>query len=134
LVYFGTRYDPPFKGRHLTKEQRKGLAKLRDRHPPICGLLVDVPSDRAELQNYGKEIQSALTHGKKANLLYERVMVTSVGVVVGVHSSLEPCGNGGEMLSLEIESLHIPTRLAEEFPRAFDTGAIIYVGAKQPYD
>jgi hypothetical protein len=126
---------PPPSGRHLTREQREGLANLRDSFPPNCGLLVYVPGDSAESQNYGKEIQSALTsHGKKANLIYEGVMVTPIGVVVGVHSSLEPCGHAGEMLSLGIEGLHIPTRLAEDFPRASDTVSIIYVGAKQPYD
>jgi hypothetical protein len=126
---------PPASGRHLTREQREGLARLRDSFPPNCGLLVYVPGDSPESQNYGREIQSALTsHGKKANLIYEGVMITPIGVVVGVHSSLEPCGNAGEMLSLGIESLHIPTRLAEDFPRASDTVSIIYVGAKQPYD
>src|SRR5207245_6125986 len=88
------------KERHQTQEQRQGLAKLRDSIPGNCGILVYVPIESPEAQNFGKEIHEALQiYGKRANMVYEGAMAPPTGVVVGVRSSLEPCGFAGEMLS-----------------------------------
>ena len=86
-----------YPGRHLSQEQKEGLAKMRDNFPKQCGILIYVPSDSLESQNYGKEIQDGLQlHGAKANIIHEGVMPAPIGIVVGVRSSLEPCGYAGE--------------------------------------
>lgn len=123
------------KERHITSEQKEGLAALRDALPKQCGMLVYVPEDSAESQNYGREIQSGLQlHGARANIIHEGVMATPIGLVVGVHSSFEPCGYAGEMLSGGMGGLHMPTRFVEGFPRTDETTVILFVGIKPPYD
>ncbi|MGC2420093.1 MAG: hypothetical protein WA405_00415 [Candidatus Acidiferrales bacterium] len=131
----GYRMWPPPSGRHLSDDQKEGLAKLRDSFPKQCGILVYVPDDSIESQNYGKEIQSGLQmHGGKANIIHEGVLPAPVGLVVGVRSSLEPCGYAGEILSVGMGAIHIPARLAEGFPRADETVVVVFVGTKPPYD
>jgi amino acid transporter len=126
---------PPPNGRHLSRDQKEGLAKLRDGFPKQCGILVYVPDDSVESQNYGQEIQSGLQlHGAKANIVHEGVMPAPIGLVVGVRSSLEPCGYAGEMLSGGMDAMHMPARLVEGFPRADETVVVIFVGTKPPYD
>ncbi len=123
------------KGRHITLDQKQGLASLRDEFPKRCGILIYVPKDSTESQDYGKEIQAGLQmHRAKANLIYEGVLASPVGLVVGVRSSFEPCGYAGEMMSVGMSTLHIPSRFVEGFPRADETVVIIFVGTKPPYD
>jgi hypothetical protein len=124
-----------YPGRHLSQEQKEGLAKMRDNYPKQCGILIYVPSDSLESQNYGKEIQDGLQlHGAKANIIHEGVMPAPIGIVVGVRSSLEPCGYAGERLSGGMDILKMPNRFVEGFPRADETVVIIFVGTKPPYD
>jgi hypothetical protein len=135
VILLGYKMWPPSGGRHLTKEQREGLAKLRDEFPKDCGSLVYVPKDSKESQEYGKEIQSGLQmHGARANIVHEGAMPTPVGIVVGVRSSLEPCGFAGENLSVGMGILNIPSRLEEGFPRSDASVVIVFVGAKPPYE
>jgi hypothetical protein len=135
VVLFGYKSLPPPNGRHLTQEQKEGLAKLRDEFPQACGTLVYVPEDSRESRDYRKEIQAGLQmHGAKANIVHEGVMPTPIGIVVGVHSSLEPCGFAGENLSVGMHLLNIPSRLAEGFPRVDASTVIVFVGTKPPYD
>ena len=125
------------KGRHLTGEQRDGLTRLRDSIPPTCGLLVYVPQESLEAQNYGKEIQSALqARGKKSNLIYSGAFEPPTGIVVGIRSVFDPCGQSGEALSTEMGfSLHMPARLQEGFlPYAGETTIVIFVGIRPNYD
>jgi hypothetical protein len=125
----------PLNGRHLNQEQKEGLAKIRDGFPKQCGILIYVPSDSMESQNYGKEIQGGLQlHGGKANIIHEGVLSAPIGILVGVRSSLEPCGYAGEMLSGGMDVLKMPTRFVERFPRADETVVIVFVGTKPPYD
>ena len=123
------------KSRHLTLEQREGLAKMRDAFPKQCGILVYVPGDSIESQDYGREIQGGLQmHGGRANIVHEGVMTAPVGLVVGVRSSLEPCGYAGELLSGGMGALHMPSRFVEGFPRADETVVIVFVGTRPPYE
>jgi hypothetical protein len=122
-------------GRHLNRTQREGLAEIRDSLPKNCGMLVYVPIESNEAQNYGKEIQAALqSRVSKANLIYSGAMVTPVGIVVGVLSSLNSCGFAGEMASVQMHTLGIPARLQENFPNDDEKTIIICVGIKPPYD
>ncbi len=122
--------------RHLTRTQWSGLAQMRDDLPPNCGMLVYIPIESAEAQDYGKEIQAALqSHGKKANLVYAGAMEPPVGLVVGVLSELNPCGQAGEAVAVQMTHiLRMPARIQEGFPNDSDTVIIILVGTKPPYD
>lgn len=122
--------------RHLTRGQWSGLAQIRDDLPKNCGMLVYIPVESAEAQNYGKEIQAALqSHGGKANLVYAGAMEPPVGLVVGVLSELNPCGQAGEAVAGQMtDTLHMPARIQEGFPNDSDTVIIILVGTKPPYD
>lgn len=135
MVFLLGYFLPLLNGRHLSQEQKEGLAKIRDTFPKQCGILIYVPSDSMESQNYGKEIQDGLQlHGGKANIIHEGVMAAPIGIVVGVRSSLEPCGDAGERLSGGMDVLKMPTRFVEGFPRADQTVVIVFVGTKQQYD
>jgi hypothetical protein len=135
LILLGFKVWPPRSGRHLTQEQKEGLAKLRDEFPKDCGTLVHVPKDSREPQDYGKEIQAGVQmHGARANIVHEGSMPTPVGIVIGVCSSLEPCGFAGENLSVGMEILNIPSRLEQGFPRSDASIVIVFVGTKPPYD
>ncbi len=128
---------PPDQRRHLSGQQKEGLANARDNFPKHCGMLVYVPIESIEAQNYGKEIQDALQmHGSKTNLIYAGAMEPPIGIVVGVRSSLEPCGFAGEMLSVQMtHDLHMPARLQERFsPYADETTVVIFVGTKPNYE
>lgn len=128
-VVASAEWETPYPG------TERGLAKLRDEFPQACGTLVYVPEDSRESRDYGKEIQAGLQmHGAKANIVHEGVMPTPIGIVVGVHSSLEPCGFAGENLSVGMHLLNIPSRLAEGFPRVDASTVIVFVGTKPPYD
>ncbi len=122
--------------RHLTGEQWSGLAQIRDDLPKNCGMLVYVPIESAEAENYGKEIQAALqSHGGKANLVYAGAMEPRVGLVVGVFSELNACGQAGEAVAVQMtHTLQMPARLQEGFPNDSDTVIIVLVGTKPPYD
>jgi hypothetical protein len=122
--------------RHLTREQWSGLAQIRDDLPKNCGMLVYIPIESAEAQSYGKEIQAPLqSHGRKANLVYAGAMEPPVGLVVGVLSELNPCGQAGETVAVQMtHTLHMPARIQEGFPNDSDTVIIILVGTKAPYD
>jgi len=135
LILLGYKMWPARSGRHLTQEQKEGIAKLRDEFPKDCGTLVYVPVDSKESQDYGKEIQTGLQmHGARANIVLEGSMPTPVGIVVGVRSSLEPCGFAGENLSVGMGILNIPSRLEQAFPRSDASAVIVFVGTKPPYD
>jgi hypothetical protein len=132
VSYFAWKQWPQ---RRLTKIQKEGLAQLRDSLPEGCGMLIYVPDDSPEALEYGKEIQSAFQmHGGKANLIHEGVMDTPTGVLVGVHSTFEPCGYAGEMMSVTMTQLQIPTKLREGFPRADENSIIVFVGRKPSYN
>lgn len=121
--------------RYLTDEQRESLATLLDRLPKECGMLVYVPDDSAEAQAFGKDVQAGFQkHGRKANLVHEGVLDTPTGVIVGVHSSFEPCGYAGEMISVGMDALQIPTKFREGFPRTDEGTVIVFVGTKPKYD
>jgi hypothetical protein len=117
--------------RNLTEHQKEGLAALRDTLPKDCGMLVYVPDDSAEAQAFGKDVQAGFQrHSGKANLIHEGVLDTPTGVIVGVHSALEPCGYAGEMISAGMDALQIPTKFREGFPRADEKTVIVFVGTK----
>jgi len=136
MIGLGRAIWPRDQGRHLTPEQIEEFAKARDNLPKNCGMLVYVPIESVEAQNYGKEIQNALQmHGGKANLIYAGAKEPSTGIVIGVRSTLEPCGFAGEALSLQITNeAHIPARLRENFPYADNATIIVDVGLKPSYD
>ena len=121
--------------RYLTDDQKEGLAALRDALPKDCGMLVYIPDDSAEAQAFGKDVQAGFQrHGGKANLVHEGVLDTPTGVIVGVHSSFEACGYAGEMISVGMSALQIPTKFREGFPRADERTVIVFVGTKPKYD
>jgi hypothetical protein len=124
------------KGRHLTGEQRDALVRFRDSMPSSCGVLVYVPQESGEAQDYGKEIQSALqAHGKKSNLIYAGAFEPPKGIVVGIRSVFDSCGQIGEALSTHMGfDLHMPARLQEGFlPYAGENTIVIFVGIKTDY-
>jgi hypothetical protein len=123
------------KERHLTRDQWIGLAQIRNGLPKKCGMLVYIPIESAEAQNYGKEIQAALqSRGDKANLVFAGAMEPQVGLLVGILSELTPCGQAGEIVASQMTSLQMPARIQEGFPNDSDTVIIILVGTKPPYD
>ncbi|HTD24937.1 MAG TPA: hypothetical protein VK738_19960 [Terriglobales bacterium] len=124
------------KDRHLNAIQKQGLAQMADKVPSKCGVLIYVPETSKEAQRYGKEVQAAWqSHGAKANLIYGAAVEPPVGLVVGVHSQLEPCGRfGGEVLSTMTFGLGLPARIQDGFFYADETTIVIYVGTKPPYD
>jgi hypothetical protein len=121
-------------GRHLTPEQRLGLAQIRTNLPKDCGMLVYVPTESKESQSYGKEIQTAFQrYGDKANLVYAGAMEPPVGIVVGVRSQLTPCGQAGETVAIQMTQLGVPARMQDVINDS-DSVILVFVGTKPPYD
>src|SRR3989454_654020 len=137
MIGLGRAIWPKDQGRHLSQKQKEGLAKARDNFPQNCGMLVYVPIESTEAQNYGKEIQAALqAHGLRANLIHAGAVDPPVGVVVGIRSVTDSCGFAGENLSATMTyKLQIPARLQESFtPYVNETTVIVFVGIKPNYD
>ena len=137
MIGLGRAIWPKDQGRHLSQKQKEGLAKARDNFPQNCGMLVYVPIESTEAQNYGKEIQAALqAHGLRANLIHAGAVDPPVGVVVGIRSVTDSCGFTGENLSATMTyKLQIPARLQESFtPYVNETTVIVFVGIKPNYD